>query len=57
MVPSTTDLYFPVKDNEIEVKELKDGELRPMVSLWGHLAGSPRALKPDIFTLIIFNLI
>jgi len=47
VVPSTTDLYFPVTDNEIEVQAISNAELRPMASKWGHMAGSPRALQAE----------
>jgi len=39
VMPSRTDLYFPVLDNAHEVQHLQNGELRVIESLWGHLAG------------------
>ena len=48
----STDLYFPVMDNELEVREMVHAELRPIPSKWGHLAGSPRALSPDILSYL-----
>ena len=41
IMPSRTDQYFPVEDNEIEVGHLPNAELRPIPSIWGHLAGGP----------------
>ena len=42
-----TDLYFPPEDNEIEVSMMPNAELRPIESIWGHLAGSPGLNPPD----------
>ena len=41
VMPGKTDLYFPPEDNEAEVAEMPDAELRPIESVWGHLAGGP----------------
>lgn len=41
VMPSRTDLYFPPEDNEIEVAQMPNAELRPIESIWGHLAGGP----------------
>ena len=41
VMPGRTDLYFPPEDNEIEVSMMPNAELRPIESIWGHLAGSP----------------
>ena len=41
VMPSRTDQYFPVADSEYEVSILADAELRPIPSIWGHMAGSP----------------
>ena len=41
VMPSRTDLYFPPEDNEIEVALMPNAELRPIESIWGHLAGGP----------------
>ncbi len=41
LIPSTTDLYFPPEDNEIEVMHMPNAELRPFESVWGHCAASP----------------
>jgi len=39
VMPSETDLYFRVRDNEIEVEHMPNAELRPIPSIWGHAAG------------------
>ena len=39
VMPSETDLYFRVRDNEIEVSQMPNAELRPIPSIWGHAAG------------------
>ena len=41
LIPSTTDLYFPPEDNEIEIMHMPNAELRPFESVWGHCAASP----------------
>ena len=41
VMPGRTDLYFPPEDNEIEVALMPNAELRPIESIWGHLAGGP----------------
>jgi homoserine O-acetyltransferase len=46
VMPSQTDLYFPPEDNAWEVSHMPHAELRPIPSLWGHMAGSP-GLNPD----------
>ncbi|MBW4042943.1 MAG: alpha/beta fold hydrolase [Acidobacteria bacterium] len=46
LVPSETDLYFRVADNEAELEHLRDGRLAVIPSIWGHWAGSPEGL-PD----------
>ena len=45
VMPGRTDLYFPPEDNETEVSMMPNAELRPIESIWGHLAGGPR-LQP-----------
>ena len=47
MMPAETDLYFPPEDNEIEVGHMPHAELRPIESIWGHLAGGPGANTAD----------
>jgi homoserine O-acetyltransferase/O-succinyltransferase len=39
VMPSETDLYFRVRDNQIEVEQMPNAELRPIPSIWGHAAG------------------
>jgi len=39
VMPSRTDLYFPPEDNEIEVPQMPNAELRVIPSIRGHLAG------------------
>ena len=41
VMPGRTDLYFPPEDNEAEVGMMPNAELRPIESIWGHLAGGP----------------
>ncbi len=41
LMPSRTDLYFPVADNADEIAHLRHAELRPIPSIWGHRAGNP----------------
>ena len=45
VMPSLTDLYFPPEDNEVEVGQMPNAELRTIPSVWGHLAGS--GTNPD----------
>jgi homoserine O-acetyltransferase len=39
VMPSETDLYFRVRDNEIEARHMPRAVLRPIPSIWGHAAG------------------
>ena len=39
VMPSETDLYFRVRDNELEVEQMPNAELRSIPSIWGHVAG------------------
>jgi homoserine O-acetyltransferase len=39
-MPCQTDLYFRVRDNELEVAKMPNAELRPIPSIWGHAGGS-----------------
>ncbi|MDB5371425.1 MAG: putative homoserine O-acetyltransferase [Belnapia sp.] len=41
LLPSATDLYFRVADNEAEMPHLRHGRLLPIPSIWGHRAGNP----------------
>jgi homoserine O-acetyltransferase len=47
LMPSETDLYFRVADNEAELPHLRDGRLVPIPSIWGHRAGNPVANPED----------
>jgi homoserine O-acetyltransferase len=48
LVPSETDLYFRVADNEAELTSLRRGRLAPIPSIWGHRAGSPQTIPEDL---------
>ncbi len=41
LMPGATDLYFRVADNEAELPSLRQAELCPIPSIWGHRAGNP----------------
>src|SRR5262249_19540742 len=47
VMPCQTDLYFPPEDNALEVRHMPHAELRPIPSLWGHMAGRPGANPAD----------
>lgn len=47
LLPSETDLYFRVADNEVELPHLARGALSPIPSVWGHQGGNPRANPAD----------
>jgi homoserine O-acetyltransferase/O-succinyltransferase len=47
LMPGATDLYFPMADNEAELESLKHGDLRPIPSVWGHVAGAPSNIPED----------
>ena len=49
VMPSATDLYFPVADSENEVELLRRGELRVIPSDWGHCAGGGMNLDDTLF--------
>jgi homoserine O-acetyltransferase len=46
LMPSRTDLFFPPEDSE-EVKHLKNGKLRVIESIWGHIAGGRGVTKDE----------
>lgn len=48
LLPGATDLYFPVADNELQLAHMRDAELRPIPSDWGHIAGAPGLHAPDM---------
>ena len=41
VIACSSDLYFPPEDNEIEVSQMRDAELRIYDSPWGHCVASP----------------
>jgi homoserine O-acetyltransferase len=47
LVPSETDLYFRVADNEAELEHLRHGSLAVIPGVWGHWAGSPEGLPAE----------
>ncbi|MCC7049668.1 MAG: alpha/beta fold hydrolase [Alphaproteobacteria bacterium] len=47
LMPGATDLYFRVADNEAELKHLRQAELTPIPSIWGHRAGNPVQNQAD----------
>jgi len=47
VMPSQTDLYFLPDDNALEVRHMPNAALRPIPSLWGHMAGRPGANPVD----------
>jgi homoserine O-acetyltransferase len=48
LLPSATDLYFRVADNELDLPHLRSAELAVIPSKWGHRAGSPRGIPADL---------
>ena len=47
VMPSATDLYFPVADNELEVAQMRRARCVPIPTIWGHVAGNAGANPPD----------
>jgi homoserine O-acetyltransferase len=47
IMPSETDLYFPMEDSRLEVERLRHGRLLPIPSIWGHRAGNNPAHTAD----------
>lgn len=47
VMPSTTDLYFTLRDSEIETAMIPGGRLAPIVSDYGHRAGNPEFDRAD----------
>jgi homoserine O-acetyltransferase len=47
LMPGETDLYFRVADNAAELAHLREAELKPVPSIWGHRAGNPSANPED----------
>ena len=48
LMPSATDLYFRVADNEAELGYLRHAELATIPSIWGHRAGSPAGIQAEL---------
>jgi homoserine acetyltransferase len=48
LMPSATDLYFRVADNEAELSHLRRGALATIPSIWGHRAGSPEGIPAEL---------
>jgi homoserine O-acetyltransferase/O-succinyltransferase len=48
LMPSATDLYFRVADNEAELACLRSAELATIPSSWGHRAGSPAGIPAEL---------
>lgn len=46
LMPSVTDTYFTAGENRLEAGFLTNGEVRPMVSPLGHIAGRP-GIRPE----------
>ncbi|KAI0485034.1 Alpha/Beta hydrolase protein [Xylariaceae sp. FL0804] len=47
IMPSRTDMYFPPEDSEEEFKHLRDGRLRVIESIWGHMGGGGGGTAED----------
>lgn len=47
VMPSETDLYFTVEDNRREVAMIKNAELAPIPTNWGHRGGNPAGNPND----------
>lgn len=47
IMPSETNLYFPVADNALEVAATRNAKLVPIPSIWGHRAGNNVANPAD----------
>lgn len=47
IMPCDTDMYFRVADNEMEVAQMPNAELRIIHSMWGHVAGMPGVSPTD----------
>jgi homoserine O-acetyltransferase len=51
LLPSETDLYFRVADNESELAYLRNGELQVIPGPFGHRAGAPQGLDAEYAVL------
>lgn len=47
LMPGDHDLYFQVEDNRLEMQHLRDAQLAPIPSVWGHRAGNPVSQPED----------
>jgi homoserine O-acetyltransferase len=47
LMPCDRDAYFRVEDNRRELAHLRQAEMRPIVSPWGHRAGNPATSPAD----------
>jgi homoserine O-acetyltransferase len=47
LMPGDHDLYFQVDDSRAEMRHLKNADLRPIPSVWGHRAGNPLTQPED----------
>ena len=47
IMPCDTDMYFRVADNEMEVAQMPNAEVKVIHSMWGHLAGMPGVSTAD----------
>ena len=47
LMPGDHDLYFRVEDNRRELPHLRNAELKPIPSIWGHRAGNPFQCAED----------
>lgn len=41
LMPGSQDSYFQVEDNRLEMQHLRNADLKPIPSDWGHRAGNP----------------
>ena len=47
IMPSATDLYFPVADSQYEATKMPRAVCKPIPTIWGHVAGNAGANPPD----------
>lgn len=47
LMPSQSDFYFQVEDVRREAEYIRNVELCPIPSVWGHRAGNPQTWEPD----------
>jgi len=47
VMPARTDMYFPPEDSEFEVEHLKNGELKVIETVYGHVAGGGSGTTDD----------